>query len=102
MFEDRVDMPIGARADGDGAGAGGLEAGVAVALGEAQDPEAGAVALLGVRPIGEDGLDEGGGLRADRAGPRDEARRGPLQMVLMRLGHVGRVGGVPAATWLRT
>ena len=80
MFEDRVDMPVGARADGDGAGAGGLEAGGAVAFGETQDAEARAVALLGVRPIGEDGGDEGGGLRADRAGPGDEARRGPLQM----------------------
>ena len=52
MFEDRVDMPVGARADGDGAGTRGLEAGVAVAFGEAQDAQARAVALLGVRPVG--------------------------------------------------
>src|SRR5712691_2822684 len=90
-------MPVGARADSDGPGTGGLEAGVAIAFGETKDPEAGAVALLGVRPIGKDGFDEGGSLRADRAGPSDKARGGPLQMKLMRFGHVGRVSSVPAA-----
>ena len=66
-------------------------------LAETQDAEARAVALLGVRPIREDGLDEGRGLRADGAGPGDEARRRPLQVALMRLRHVGGVRGVPAA-----
>ena len=42
-------MPVGARADGHGPGTRGLEAGVAIALGETQDTEAGAVALFGVR-----------------------------------------------------
>ena len=97
MFEDRVDMPVGARADGDGPGTGGLQAGVAIALGEPQDAEAGAVALLGVRPVGEDSLDEGGRVGADRARPGDEAQGRPLEVVLMRWGHVGGVGGVPAA-----
>jgi len=97
MFEDGVDMPVGARADGDGPGTGGLEAGVAVAFGKTQDAEARAVALLGVRPVREDGLDEGRGLRADGAGPGDEARGRPLEVALMRFGHVGGVGGVPAA-----
>ena len=90
-------MPVGARTDSDGAGTRGLEAGVTIAFGEPQDPEARTVALLWVRPVREDGFDEGGGLRADGAGPGDEARGGPLQVQLMRFGHVGRVGGVPAA-----
>ena len=96
MFEDGVDMPVGARADGDGAGAGGLQPGGPVALDEAEDAETGAVALLGVRAVGEDGLDEGGGLRAEGAGPVDEAGGGPLQVALMGFGHVGGLGGVPA------
>ena len=70
VFEDRVDMPVGACADGDGAGTRGLEAGVTGAFGETQDPEAGAVALLGMGSIREDGFDEGGRLRADRWRPR--------------------------------
>ena len=66
-------MQVGARADGDGARTRSFEAGGAVAFSETQDAEAGAIALLGVRPVGEDRFDEGGGLRADRAGPGDEA-----------------------------
>jgi len=48
-------------------------------------------------PVGEDGGDEGGGLRADRLCPLDEARGRPFQMALMRLGHVGGLRGVAAA-----
>src|SRR6185295_13992400 len=59
MFEDGVDMPVGARADGNGPSTRGLEPGVAVAFGQTQDAEAGAVALLGVRSVRENGLDEG-------------------------------------------
>jgi hypothetical protein len=50
-----------------------------------------------MRPVREHRLDEGGGLRADRARPGDEARGRPLEMALRGLGHVGRVGGVAAA-----
>ena len=32
-------------------------------------------------------------LRADGAGPVDESARGPVQMLLVRLGTVGRIGG---------
>jgi hypothetical protein len=45
----------------------------------------------------EDRLDEGGGLRANGPGPRDEPRGRPLQVALMGQGHVGRVGGVAPA-----
>ncbi len=65
VLEDRVDVAVGADADEQRAGTGGLEAGGAVAAAEAEQPEAGAVALLGMRAIGEDGGDEGGGLGAD-------------------------------------
>src|SRR5207247_1368340 len=46
------------------------------------------------RAVREGRLDQGGRLGADRARPVDEARRRPLQMALVRLRHVGRVGGV--------
>ena len=49
-----------------------------------------------MRTIGEDRGHEGRGLRADGRRPLDEARRGPLEMVLMGLGHVGGIGGVAA------
>jgi hypothetical protein len=76
--QDRVDVPIRAGAGGQGARTRGLEAARVVVLREAQDAETRAVALLGVRAIGEDRGDERCGLRPDRAGPVDEARRPPL------------------------
>src|SRR5881628_1071400 len=83
VLEDRVDVAVGARVDRDGAGAGGLEPRGTIALGQPQDAKARAIALLGMRPIREDRLHQGGGLRADRAGPVDEARGGPLEVVLV-------------------
>jgi hypothetical protein len=69
----------------------------AEALGQAQDAEAGAIALLGMRPVGEDRLDERGRLGTDGARPVDEARRRPLEVALVGLGHVGGIGGVVPA-----
>src|SRR5437867_841874 len=94
VLEDRIDVAIGAGLDGAGPGARRFEPLPAVALGQAQDAEARAIALLGMRTVREDRLDQGGRLGADRARPVDEARRRPLQMALVRLWHVGRVGGV--------
>jgi hypothetical protein len=58
-------VTVGADADGQSPGTGGLEAGGAITAAEAEQPEAGAVALLGVRAVGEDGGDERSGLGAD-------------------------------------
>jgi hypothetical protein len=58
-------VAVGAGADGLGPGTGGLEPGGAVAAAEAEQPQAGAVALLGMRAVGEDGGDEPGGLGAE-------------------------------------
>ena len=69
VLEDGVDVPVGAGLDGAGPRAGGFESLAAIALGEAQDAQAGAIALLGVGAIGEDGLDQGGGVRADGGRP---------------------------------
>ena len=62
VLEDRVDVAVGADADDQSAGTGGLEAGGAIAAAEAEQPEAGTVALLGMRTLGEDGGDERSGL----------------------------------------
>src|SRR5207245_10323832 len=54
--EDRVDVAVGTRVDRAGAGAGRLEPGRAIALGQPQDAQARAIALLRMRPIREDRL----------------------------------------------
>src|SRR5688572_24648368 len=89
VLEDRVHVPIGAGADGERAGAGGFEPGGPVAPAEPEQPEARAVALFRMRTVGEDRLYEGGGLWPDGFRPLDQPRRCPLEMMLMRLGHVG-------------
>src|SRR5438093_8144982 len=50
---------IGAGADGPGTGTGLFQPCIALPFGEAQDAPAGAVALLGGRPVGEDGFHGG-------------------------------------------
>ena len=52
VLEDGVDMTVGADADGQGPSTGGLEAGGAVAAAEAEQSQAGAVPLLGMRAVG--------------------------------------------------
>jgi hypothetical protein len=49
-----------------------------------------------MRTIGEDGGDEGRGLGADGFRPLDQARRRPLEMMLVGLGHVRGIGAVAA------
>jgi hypothetical protein len=75
---------------------GGQPSARAVAAAEAEQAQAGAVTLLGMWAVGEDGGDKRRGLGADGLGPLDEARRRPLEMVLVCLGHVGGGGGVSA------
>src|SRR5437879_3190468 len=63
---------------------------VAVRPGEREEPEAGAITLFGVRLVGELVGDDRLGVRADGAGPVDQAARAPLGVLLVRLGHVLR------------
>ena len=81
-------MPIGAGPDGEGPRTRGLQAGLAVAAPEPQESETGAIALLGMRAVGQDRGHQRAGLGADPARPIRQARRRPLQVVLVRLGHV--------------
>ena len=64
VTEDRFDAAVAAAVDGQRPCGGRFQAGVAVALGQALEPDAGAVGLLGMPP-GEDGGDEGDSVRSD-------------------------------------
>ena len=73
-------------------------------LAQAHEPEARAVALLGMPLGGEDGGHELAGDRPRRLGPRDEPRWRPLGVRPMGVRHVRRVGrvlGAPTAPAVR-
>ena len=61
---------------------------------QARDAEAGAEALLGMRPVGEYGDDQPLSIGSDRAGPTMEARRRPFGIAPMRAWHVLGRGAV--------
>src|ERR1700682_1892411 len=64
-LEDRTDRGDGASLDQDGASAGGTAARIVVGPGRRQQAEAGAKALLGMRPGLDDGLEKRRGRGAD-------------------------------------
>ena len=68
VLQDRVDRAIGARPDLERAAASGFEPFAAIALGEPQDADAGAEALLGMGALPQDDLDERRGVAADLTG----------------------------------
>ena len=96
VFEDRLDVTIRPRAGGDRPGAGGVEPFGPVLLRQPQDAQARAIALLGMGPALEQGLDERFGVAPDGGAPADQAGGAPLQMRAMRLRHVVRDGRVAA------
>ena len=65
VLEDRTDRGDGAGLDEDAASAGCIDASFVIAPGQRQNAEAGAKALFGMRPGGDDRLEEG-------------SRRGPI------------------------
>jgi hypothetical protein len=97
LHQDRADAVDGAGADHHGARAGSLETGLAVPLAKPQDPQTGAVPVLGMGLLADDRLDELSRAWPDRLGPTDHPRRSPLGVVAMDLGHVLRDGGEPTA-----
>src|SRR5271163_1966376 len=94
VLEDRFDMTIGARRDGERASARGFDALVAIALREPEQPEARSVSVLGMTTLGEDRFREPRGHRTDGACPSEDARRRPFGMLLVRRRHVRRNRGV--------
>ena len=75
VFENRLDVAIRPRAGGDRAGAGGVEPLGAVLLRQAEDAQARAIALLGMGPALEKGLDERFGV-APMVAPQPIKREG--------------------------
>ena len=95
--EDRDDALVVERADldrstGDPFGACRIDAAQ-----QPHDAEAGAEALFGVRPVGEDGDDQSFGARTNRPAPVLEAFGRPLGIAAMGAGHVLGIGAVASA-----
>src|SRR6266436_886973 len=101
VVEDRPHRAIAERADLDRAGAGGVQARGAKRSHQAHNAETSAEALLGMWPMLEDLLAQGGGRRADAAGVLANALNSPAGVTTMTGGHVlrhGRVSAVAART----
>jgi hypothetical protein len=75
VLEDRTDRGDGASLDQDGASAGRVEACIVVGPDQRQNAEAGAKALLGMRPGCDDGLEKRRGRWTDLLAGRDQASR---------------------------
>ena len=95
VFQDRGDRAVGETIDLEGAAAGGFETIGSIALAQAKDAETGAKALLGMRLLFEDGLDQAGRVRADGLGILLQALMGPAGVAAMRARHVLARRGVP-------
>ena len=67
----------------------------AVAFDQAEDADAGAEALLGMRPRAQDHVDQHGGVGADRGGLAADALVGPVAIAPVRTRHVLGDGGRP-------
>ena len=97
MLEDQLDRSVRSRTDVEAAVAGRFQAVGAVLPDQAQDAEAGAVALFGVRPALQDQLGKLGGAVLDRrrfaADPLDR----PLGVAAMRTRHMFGERRMPAA-----
>jgi len=88
VLEDRTDRGDGASLDEDAASASCIDAHIAVAPGQRQDAEAGAKALLGMRPGSDDSLEKGSGRGTNPLAGRDQPSRRPLAVAAMRARHV--------------
>src|SRR4051812_1357988 len=98
-LEDRTDRGDGASLDEDAASAGGIDARIVVALGQRQDTEAGAKALLGVRPGFDDDLEERRGRWTNLLAGGDQPSRRPFAVAAVGAGHMIGNRGVAAPGW---
>src|SRR5512134_2383866 len=96
LVEDGAHRAVGPCADFQGTAAGGVDPFPAKAVGETDDAQAGAKALLGMRPIGQDLLAQQRRVGADGRGFPFDALARPIGETAMRRGHVLGHRGVPA------
>src|SRR4249920_233762 len=87
-LEDRTDRGDGASLDQDAASAGGIDARIVVAPGQRQDTEAGAKALLGMRPGLDDGLEKRRGRGTDLLAGSDQSSRRPFAVAAVGARHM--------------
>src|SRR6202011_3842478 len=82
------DRAVGARPDLESAGASGFETLAATSLDEPQDADAGTEALLGVRALPQDDLDQRRGVAPDLAGLPPQPLRRPVGIAPVARRHV--------------
>src|ERR1700676_2965769 len=87
VIEDRTDRGDGASLDEDAASAGGINARIVVAPGQRQDAEAGAKALLGMRPCRDDGLEKRCGRGTNLLAGSDQSSGRPFAVAAMGARH---------------
>jgi len=97
VLEDVAYAVVGGCADRQGPGAGVFQPLGRVLARQSHQPQAGAVALFGVRPVCHLPGHHGGGAYADALRPGDELGGRPLQVCTVRGGHVLAQGGVGPA-----
>src|SRR5947209_16725720 len=88
VLQDRVDRAVGARTNLERPAASSFEPLMAIGFGEPQDADAGAEALLGMRALPQDDLDQRGGVAADRARLPPDALWRPVGIAPVARRHV--------------
>src|SRR5436190_3096000 len=94
LLQDRVDRGVGTCADLKRPAAGRLQPLPAKTLGQADDADRGAEALLGVRALADDDLDQRRGIAPDLAGLSADTLRRPIGIAPVTARHVLTHGGV--------
>src|ERR1700680_1295107 len=95
VLQDGGDRVVGAGAEHQRTGTGGVDPRRAIALDQAEDADAGAEPLLRMRPRAQDHIGQDGGVVADRGGFAANALMRPVAITPVRTRHVLGDGGRP-------
>lgn len=98
VLQDGIDRAVRGPTDLDGALAGRLQGLAAMGFGQADDAEAGAKSLFGMRLRAQDQIDEGAGIGTDLFGAAPDLRGCPAGIAPMAVRHVRGDGGVLAVS----
>src|SRR5690242_5115428 len=90
VLKDGGDRAVGAGAEHERPGAGGVQPLGAVSLLQAEDADAGTESLLGMRPRAQNDLHQGGRVVADRGGLALDPLMRPVAVTPVRARHVLR------------